>query len=48
MILNTEVLWNKALMDNNIKGLIGCIRGLYIDGKTSMPYIVPEQTLSPI
>ncbi|XP_016431810.1 protein ELYS-like [Sinocyclocheilus rhinocerous] len=33
MMLNTEVSWNKALTDNNIKGLIGCIRGLYNEGE---------------
>lgn len=41
MMLNTEVLWNKALTDNNIKGLIGCLQGLCAEGRTSVSNIVP-------
>ncbi|XP_050989271.1 protein ELYS-like [Labeo rohita] len=33
MMLSSEVLWNKALTDNNIKGLIGCLRDLYAGGE---------------
>ncbi|XP_039523075.1 protein ELYS-like [Pimephales promelas] len=33
MMLNTEVSWNKALTDNNIKGLVGCLRGLCTEGE---------------
>ncbi|RXN27514.1 transmembrane protein 179 [Labeo rohita] len=32
-MLSSEVLWNKALTDNNIKGLIGCLRDLYAGGE---------------
>jgi len=41
MMLNTEVSWNKALTDNNIKGLVGCLRGLCTEGRTSVSYIEP-------
>ncbi|XP_051502574.1 uncharacterized protein LOC127411215 [Myxocyprinus asiaticus] len=36
MILNTEVLWNKALTDNNVRGIICWLRGLYTDGEEDM------------